>query len=97
MTTVDTLVQLLADRAPPPMSLLTIPTGWSEERRYMNAGHLVVERSIGLTHRLRVSAVEQGFGWVLEVETATGQRRVERDGFRTLADAKADAYGAVGL
>ena len=97
MTTIDTLVRLLAERSPAPLELLTILTGWSEERRYMHAGHLVVERSIGVTHRLRVSAVEQGYGWVLEVETTAGQRRVERDGFRTLAEAKADAYGAVGL
>ncbi len=102
MTTVDILVQLLAAKAPDTLSPLLAPAGpWSEERRYMEVHdgkmHLVVERSIGLVYRLRVTTVDNGYGWLLEIETTTGRRTVERDGFKSLTSALSDAYVSCGV
>jgi hypothetical protein len=102
MTTVDTLVQLLAAKAPDTLAPLLPPAGsWSEERRYMDAHdgkmHLVVERSIGLVYRLRVTTVDNGYGWRLEIETATCRRQVQRAGFKSLTSALSDAYTSCGV
>lgn len=103
MTTVDTLVQLLAAKAPDTLAPLLPPAGpWSEERRYMfpHDGKitLMVERHIGMAYRLRVGSATAGaYAWRLEIETATGQRLIERAGFKSLTAALADAYTSCGV
>ena len=65
MTTIDTLVRLLADRSPTPPSFLPLPSAWSEERRFLTStadGKRTVSREGFPTLAAAVGDMEKGVG-----------------------------------
>lgn len=98
MTALDRLLDLLANLTTTPSFVpLPDPATWSEPRSLNVDGHRHIERHAGHTHTLIVSTDENGPYWRLVAHLATGDRTIDRYGFRSLERAQRAAEGAMGI
>lgn len=96
MTPIDRLLALLSTLTTAPEFVpLPDPSAWSPPRSLNVGGHRHIERHAGHTHTLIVSTDESGPYWRLVAHLASGDRTIDRYGFRSLGEAVAAADRAL--
>lgn len=98
MTPTDTLINLLSTLTAAPQFIpLPDPETWSEPLSMIVDGRRHIERYAGVTHTLIIGTGESGPYWRLVAHLATGDRTIDRFGYRALGDAVGAAERALGL
>ena len=98
MTPTDTLINLLSTlTAAPSFVPLPEPSAWSAPLSMIVDGHRHIERYASHTHTLVIDTGDNGPYWRLVAHLATGDRVIDRYGFRSLQAAERAAEGALGI
>ena len=94
----DRLLNLLSTlTAAPSFVPLPDPSAWSAPLSMIVDGHRHIERYAGVTHTLIIGTGESGPYWRLVAHLSTGDRTIDRYGFRSLERAQRAAEWALGL
>lgn len=98
MTPIDRLLSLLGTLTTSESTIpLPPPEAWSEPLSMTIDGHRHIERYAGVTHTLIIGTGENGPYWRLVVHLATGDRIIDRYGYRSLERAVGAAEMALGI